>query len=510
MRLTKKTKVVLFALLILLNFIFRYLPELHEVGSDSFFIHSMANSISEFGYAKWVFSPLSFFGIYPYSYASAVQFILSGLAQTSNIKMESIIFTFTILIGIFTVFTSYLLAKSIFDDDIFKFFISFIYSTSSAVLTYTTWTVPGRGLFLVLLPLGIFFVLKIKHHHKYILFATIYSILLYSVHHLFYFFVILIVSFFIIYLCHNSIFKAFQVNNINNNLIIIGIITAFLLMYSIPFFTGKFSDTSRYVPVYLSYIRYMGFISILAIGGLFYTIFKNNKTFNEWFLILSSIILTTFIYKTTYLKWFIVSIAVVFAGFGVLNVLTLIKKKSVPLCVIFFIFIIIISFSSYYHFLSLYGLTNDKNLDMNEEIINAGMWSEENINGVIISNNYFEGLKMVAYSDTTHFLSGSIILDQIYGLIQHDMSLFERQSVLSEKFYRGSYIGGIPDEDNWAHINRLVISPTSFNISYIMEDTSAFKSIIWNHSPEPSLLISSAHLNGWAIYDNGNIKIWTL
>ena len=82
-RFPARTKVILFSLLIMLGLIFRYPTTPHEIGWDSFTVHLMANSISEFGYAKWWLHPASVIGWYPYSSVSAVPFLLSGISPVS-------------------------------------------------------------------------------------------------------------------------------------------------------------------------------------------------------------------------------------------------------------------------------------------------------------------------------------------------------------------------------------------------------------------------------------------
>ena len=73
-------------LLLLLNIIIRIPSIPHEKGYDSFFIHSLANSISYAGVAQWWINWMSVFGLYPYSYASAVPFTLSGISQLTGIS----------------------------------------------------------------------------------------------------------------------------------------------------------------------------------------------------------------------------------------------------------------------------------------------------------------------------------------------------------------------------------------------------------------------------------------
>ena len=124
----------------------------HEIGMDSFDIHSIANSVSTFGYAKWWIDPAAIAGFYPFSYASLVPFVLSGISQCTGINMERTIWLFSAFIGLFSAFTAYLMAGAIRDDDIFKYLVAFAYSTSAGILYFTTWTVSTRGMFEIAQP----------------------------------------------------------------------------------------------------------------------------------------------------------------------------------------------------------------------------------------------------------------------------------------------------------------------------------------------------------------------
>jgi len=127
---SKKMKIILFSLLIALNLVLRIPFYPHEYGADSFVIHILGNSVSEFGCAKWWVNPLSVVGLYPYSECSAVPFILSGISQTTGIDVEHVILLFCIILGLLTIFAAYIL-----------FNYHFVYITfcnaSSGLLPYT-------------------------------------------------------------------------------------------------------------------------------------------------------------------------------------------------------------------------------------------------------------------------------------------------------------------------------------------------------------------------------------
>ena len=75
----------------------------------------------------------------------------------------------------------------IIDDDLFKLIVAFGFSTSPAVLGYTTWTIPTRGLLVILTPLLIYLLLRCRTSIKYIPLTILLAVLLFATHHLFYF-----------------------------------------------------------------------------------------------------------------------------------------------------------------------------------------------------------------------------------------------------------------------------------------------------------------------------------
>ena len=191
MELSKRTKYALLGLLVILNIVLRLPVTPHEIGADSFQIHAWASSISANGYAKWILHPLSFFGLYPFSYSSGELFLLSEISQCTSVEMEGTIWIAATFFGVLSVFTAYLMAKEIRDDFLFAFSVAFVYSTSRIFIAFTNWTVTTRGLFITLLPLLIWSLLRSCNQKEerlnYLLLSVGVLILLGTIHHLVFF-----------------------------------------------------------------------------------------------------------------------------------------------------------------------------------------------------------------------------------------------------------------------------------------------------------------------------------
>lgn len=508
MKLSKKVKVELFILLIVLGIILRFQVVSHEIGADSFFVHIVANSLSEFGYAKCFLHPLSIFGLYPVSYASAVQFLLSGISQCTGMEMRWVIFLYCVFIGLLSMFTAYLMAGEIIDNDLFKLLVAFGFSTTPAILGYTTWTIPTRGLLVVLAPLLIYLLSKCRISIKYVPLTFLLAIFLFATHHLFYFLIPAFFALFILTICFK--FKNHVNMKISEKLTPFIPIGGFLCMYSIPFFTGRFIEHSKYAPIDASYVRYIGILILFAIGGLAYIIFKQNKCFGEWFLLLTLIMLTPFIYEQTYMKWFLPIFLVPLAAIGLINILRASEKRKYVLPVVTIFLLLTVSFSGYYQFLHTYRTSPFNERYIEESTYKAGRWMGDNINGSAISNDKSFGDRIFATSETTYLLTPYVIVAQIYGFVSVNISEFKRHPITEEDFWFGSYEGPAIGETTWEFVNALWWSPQEFNVSYVVENRRCRGNVYWHHGSYSSKLLHLAYNEKNCIFDSGNINIWEL
>ena len=139
-------------MLVTLNLLMRNLLATHEIGTDSFEMHMLANSLSIFGEARWWEHPLSIIGMYPNSYASAISFLTSGSSQMTGLSIENAIYYYSLIGSIFVIYASYTVAGLVYKNDFFKFIVAYVYSLSPGIIEYTTWTAQGRSFVLVNAP----------------------------------------------------------------------------------------------------------------------------------------------------------------------------------------------------------------------------------------------------------------------------------------------------------------------------------------------------------------------
>ena len=159
-------KYILLLLLIILNIAIRLPMTSHERGNDSFYVHSLANTIVANGNVEWMLHPLSAIGLFPFSYPSGIPVFLAELSYIIGTDIEYTILIVSLFLGVLSVFSMYLLAKEIKDDTYFIFFAIFAFSIAPIFIDYTSWTITARGAFIALSPLAIWSLLK-YHNTQY-------------------------------------------------------------------------------------------------------------------------------------------------------------------------------------------------------------------------------------------------------------------------------------------------------------------------------------------------------
>ena len=520
MKFSHKYNIFLLALLIILNLLLRWFVSNHELMIDSYEMHLLANSISEFGEARWWVSPLSIVGMYPNSYASMISFLISGMSQINGISIDKAIFIYSILFGLLSIFGSYLLAGMLYDDDFYKFVVAFGFSLSPGVLAYTTWTANARSPFIIILPLFFYALLKSnKNFVKFKLICIIFAILLFVTHHMSYYLFLLFASYSIVKIIYFvDINKYVKYAKLNDFLPLITA-SAFILLFLYTFLTGKFLTVSskwdNLFQMITEYPRYIGVLIFLSIGGLVHLLFKPNKRKEEWILLCSLVLLTPLLPQMMYTKWFILIFAFLLAGIGFLSLvkISVLNKKYVSVIIVFLL--LSVTFSGYYQYL------NDRKFDtmISDNEYFTSMWIEQFSDGTHISNNRWDGWKISSFSGG-HFLTGSSTSDQAYGFIDVKAYNLTNVPITSEDFWLSSpfkRIDGYTSDGYWHVIMKRDIDNNwnkqlmnKFQIVRLVEHTLYNNQWLSHHGVDASLYVISVSTSKDCIYDSGDFNIWNL
>jgi len=349
MKISKKTKYALLGLLVIFNIALRLPVTPHELGIDSFANHAKANFISSTGYADWILSPLSFFGLYPLSYPSGEIFFLSELSQCTGIEMEWTIWLAATFFGVLCVFTVYLMAKEILADFLFAFSVACIYTTSRIFIGFTTWTVTTRALFIVLLPLFIWSLLRYHNQKedrlKYLLFAVGMLLMLLTIHRMVSFTPLILVAFGAAILL-SRVGKKFKDWKITPKTTVILFFALFIPLFLVSFTPlgfyhelesligghtyGYFFHGSTPYHIILNmgaeYAMAVGILAVLVPIGLIVLLLKKQKTFSDLFLLAFILCIAPFLADPTYMIFFVLFILSLLIGFGLMGMLKTLGK----------------------------------------------------------------------------------------------------------------------------------------------------------------------------------------
>ena len=555
MKFSNRSNFILLGLLILLNIILRIPSYPHQTGYDSFSTSLLANLISLYGHAGWWVHSLSIFGMYPYSYASAVPFILSGISQLSGLEMEITVLILDVFVGLLSIFTAYLLAGMIRDDDLFKFLVAFGCSTAQGMLVFTTWDVSTRGLFIVLLPLFTYLVLRLQINKlRAGMLLMMLFVLMAATHHYIYFTFPIIVSFIIIVAAtkikksnffqrycakrgiQNTDFSADSSTTgdyvstelkrqifypIKNNFVNICYLVLFIVAFLSPFFTHTFITAgSRYwwvIDMFIINMRYTGPLILLAFGGFTYLVLKHEKRPEYWFILIILLFLIPFSYIHTYAHFILFTFLFLFIGVSLTNVAHASdQRRKYVTFVIIASLLIAVSFSGFYQHWHTGMKGGRGDWRMTDETYAGALWIKGNINpnkNMVGNGGVYNiiSARMAATSGgIPSIMTVSPAADLSCGFINESYIVMKKNSPLTKEFYfdnpyvevSGRSLGGQlnwfseqSDIDRW-HGKRIV---KEFNLSYMIEDTDI-------HDP----IIRSVKEKKNNIYDSGEIRIWDL
>jgi len=363
MKFSKRVNYTLLAFLAILNLVFRIPMTPHGVDTvDSTYIWGLANSISNFGYAEWILHPLSFFGLYPLSYPSAVPTILSIVSQALGLDIEYVILLFGFVLGILGMFGAYIMALAIRKDYLFAFLTAFAFSLAPVFIEYTRWTATARNLFIALLPLLIWSLLcyhnKNQGKWKYLLLAIILLVILGTTHRMFLLMPLVIIAYFVtmsIQFIKNLSLEKKALSKKHNALLYMKhkltekktfLISVMLFAFA---FLIQFSNLSFYKGIWYDYqtgaffegqsplllilnmsTNYMGHIGILILFGLVGLLFllrKRNKDFGELFVVVTLLFLTSISALGLYVSLFILPFASVLIAIGLQESIRIVERS---------------------------------------------------------------------------------------------------------------------------------------------------------------------------------------
>lgn len=311
------------------------------------------------------------------------------------------------------------------------------------------------------------------------------------------------------------------------------VFVGFLIMFSIPFFTRTLMESDpamlrsgggRYDWLFYmiqSYTRYIGILIILVVSGYIYLLFKRNKRFEEWFLLLCLISLAQFLYIMTYMKWFILPFASLLIGIALTNVAIAGLRKNISIekrkyAISFVIIFLLLSaiFTGYYQYLHFLNDPDPHKRYMEERTYIGALWIKDNINRekkLLAESRISE--RMFSISEVPTLVGEPV--DIAYGFVDpKKLDVRRIYSFTSIEFYF---------HDPYKAVNRTVDTKTRWAVGAILRSdinnryswacrlTSLFNLSYFIENRDFSNRFSeSVQQTKDLCYDNGKVRVWLL
>jgi hypothetical protein len=366
-----------------------------EIGWDSYRTHEITSLIIQNKYIAYDINAFSVFGLYPYSYATAVPIVLSIISEITKINIEVSICLFSIitflmgLLGVYTL-TNYLNPY----NKIINLSSAFLFSMSPLFLFLTTWTATTRALYVAMIPLFIYYIIKAINFKKikYIILAAILYILLLITHNLALITIILCIPVIIFSTLYNTYFfyknkkfleKFLKWGTIISFIIYVSLISTSNILFKLGLPSSIF-ETSL-LKLILRYLSDWGVILPFYIFGMIHLLIKKNKKLIEWQILIINLpfifLFTMDIYSPT--LFLIPACAISYYGLQYLEKISLnILKRPAASVVIMttaiLLFIIISLFSQIFNpgIIEEKDLYHERYLSVNE--FSFGEWIHKN------------------------------------------------------------------------------------------------------------------------------------
>ncbi len=539
-RFTIQTKYILLILLALINIAIRFPVTRHAIDIDTFYIFGLAQSISTFGFAGWIIHPTSFFGVYPFSYPSALMFVLSGLSQSSGISIEYIILLIGIVFGLFSAFSMFILAKKVWDNDMYAFIAAFTFSISPNFLVMTYWQATTRNIFLAFFPIFIWVLLKLdKSERKFLFLSGMFLILLAASHRVSFLLPLIIIAYCAAVIIDWSS-KKINLKILDNPAVlqvhifyIFTIISFFLFIVQFlgigPFdvkdyYTGFFFNGEDFLSTFMNmaidYASKVGLIFMFMIPGYILLAGKANKRLSEIFIIFSVMIFLPLMGFENYSPIFIEPFFILVSAMGLVGTYQfLIKKKTFALLIIAIFTLGSILFAFY--MLSHWNMPEKSASDLT---YNSAQFIKLYSNGSVISNNGDLASKITSYSTKpTIPLGGPYAMYQPSGqiafgfvaekeLITRPLSLSELSPKVDEFWVASNAPNAMTEwvtiiENNyWDEKAKNMLSKYNANLIIELGETGNY--LYWKQ--RYSRMLASLHGSGNNVFSNGQESIYSV
>jgi len=286
---SRKTVLLLLLTLILIAVVLRYPLVQHErFQTDSYFIHYLAKSIGDEGFARWMFHPLSYFGYYPVSYPSGMPFVVAELSELTGLSVELSVLVADMMFGSLFVLVVFCLSREFLERPEYALLAAFFASVGPRFVDTTYWTGSARGPVVVLMTLLVLLALRASstRQNRLLALAGLICFGCVSVHHMAvlillygFGFVLAVIGLRYVRMMKGTKIRRLAVASFLGacTLVMLSALSYFdMLAFSISrtfgdqgFFSIESALLSTLLNMGVSYTHQIGFVLLLSIAGLF-------------------------------------------------------------------------------------------------------------------------------------------------------------------------------------------------------------------------------------------------
>jgi hypothetical protein len=549
MKFSNRVNYLLLSFLLALNVALRYPTVQHEIGVDSFVIHILSNSITQYQYGKWILHPLSYIGLYPLSYPSAYPFLAADVSSSSGIDIEGSIFVISMVLGFIGVFSTYFLAREIKNDDLFCFIVAFAFALSPIFLKMTFWQASTRNLFISLAPACMLLLLKTRgfaiNRVNFLFLITLLTVG--TSHRLGVFMIFILIAYMasvIIFALYKQLIPVMaKSRNMQRTyrtigpLLVSGIFLLLLMMLisgnnplqgaqglmvyeETVFFSGN-SIPILITNLMVSLAGRIGSMFVFGTIGLGFLIWKKNKGLYEVFLIVSLLFIFPTIGMRTYSSFFFLIFYSLFTGLAFFYIFRLLKKKKIVAFAIM-ISALVVSVLFYNFMFNHWAVEKGS---MTDSEYNCALYMKYETENTFITNDGLLAARVGAISGKPCLPIGGATLhwvgpeQLVYGYIsEEDFQIIpipvQKINVGSDALYQAKGVGNAELDWTKIHASPSDDIPRNLVLRYDLKHSLPRKSLgngYWAYGRVYySSLLTGLDDERYALYDNGDFRLHLL
>lgn len=544
MNLGRKTTLALLGALIAFNLLLRYPKSEHEIGVDSFFIHALAGTIITEGHAKWILNPLSYFGWYPLSYPSAGPFLLVSVSSVTSLNLEAAILVTALMLGPVGTLGAFIMAREFRDDNLFAIVVALLYGTAPRFLAFTLWSASTRSVFMALLPLFIWALLRINRKTSVPRVAVmLLSLALLAATHRLVVLISVVVLAFVLAVITSTVLRIVRiqfpkvvlsnpVRRASPYIALTVVVTATLTMlfgtnvlqeYSVGELASGSELQIQLINLSINIARSAGLALALSLVGLVVLTKQRNKTMREPFLALTLLGLIPTFFLRPYTGFYVLPFLAIFGGLGFIGLLRLPKRHPRSVAVASVAFVLAISGFS----IAVLDIEIGRSTKISASTYETGIYVREmDISGTMVANDGLTGIRVASVSGVKVLpVGGAGVTYQSPELLAYG---FYSGGEVNERIIRIDILHltiesdslwiatGIQAEADWAGIHQSSYGnipnqlQSRYQPAYYLEISSAPGQYLAYNNVYRSNLGLSIRDEAYRIYDNGHESLWWL